>query len=79
MQSMVVIASHGDEVVDMPYGSENLAHSHGTENEVWCNRMTVLGVQTHPEFNEYCVEKTVIDKLHQSGKIDDFLRELALQ
>ena len=75
MGTLIVHTVHGDHVAMLPQGAVNLGYSDRTENEIWRIDDRVLCVQSHPEFNANYIEEMIINKMYDTGELDDMKKD----
>ena len=79
MSSLIVHTVHGDHVALLPQGAVNLGYSDRTENEIWRIDDRVLCIQSHPEFNANYIEEMIVNKMYDTGELDDMKKDEVLE
>ena len=70
---------HGDHVVALPDGAILHGKSDRTSIEIWTLEDRVFAMQAHPELSSYLIDKLIIHKLYDIGRLDDNLKNEALE
>ena len=79
MGTLIVHTVHGDHVALLPNGAVNLGYSDRTENEIWRIEDRVLCIQSHPEFNANYIEEMIVNKMYDTGELDDMKKDEVLE
>lgn len=54
-----VMFSHGDQIIDLPYGAQVLGHADHCPHAAICIENRILGLQCHPEFSPAFMQKII--------------------
>jgi len=74
-----VLAVHGDHVKELPPNAQQLGSSKRTDNEIWHINERVLCIQSHPEFNVHYIKELIVNKMYDTGKLDDVQKNECLE
>jgi len=66
-------------VVELPPEAILHGSSDRTRVEIWTLKDRIFSMQAHPELNSSLIEDLVINKLYDIGKLDDNLKNEALE
>jgi GMP synthase (glutamine-hydrolysing) len=68
--TLTILESHGECVLELPPGAELLAHSGTAAHEVFAVGDRALAIQGHPEMNRDIMVGRILPALRDSGRID---------
>ncbi|CDW71898.1 UNKNOWN [Stylonychia lemnae] len=79
LQPLYINEIHGDHVTELPPDAELHGTSERTQVEIWTLKDRIFAMQAHPELNSQLIEDLVINKLYDIGRLDDNLKNEALE